>query len=82
NYSDTDRQSADRAGATHPAALMWDEYLSETGFKPDPFTMPLLPLSAKVLADETRAALSRDPDGVPRLPQGALNFHLLDDDRS
>ncbi|MGV7750587.1 condensation domain-containing protein, partial [Mycobacterium kansasii] len=28
NYSDTDRQSADRAGATHPAALMWDEYLS------------------------------------------------------
>ncbi|TWS26406.1 condensation protein [Tsukamurella sputi] len=82
NYSDTDRQSADRAGASHPAAQMWDEYLSETGFRPDPFPMPLLPLSAKTLADETRAALSRDPDGVPRLPQGALNFHLLDDDRA
>ncbi|GAA1097022.1 condensation domain-containing protein [Tsukamurella spumae] len=82
NYSDTDRQVADRAGAGHPAAQMWNEYLSETGFRPDPFPMPLLPTSAKVLADETRAALSRDPDGVPRLPQGALNFHLLDDERA
>ncbi|CAM3914941.1 MULTISPECIES: condensation domain-containing protein [Tsukamurella] len=82
NYSDTDRQSADRATADHPAAVMWEEYLTETSFQPEPFPMPLLPPSAKVLADETLAALSLDPDGVPRMPQNALNFHLLDDERA
>ncbi|ADG77665.1 Condensation domain protein OS=Tsukamurella paurometabola (strain ATCC 8368 / DSM / CCUG 35730/ CIP 100753 / JCM 10117 / KCTC 9821 / NBRC 16120 / NCIMB 702349 / NCTC 13040) OX=521096 GN=Tpau_1032 PE=4 SV=1 [Tsukamurella paurometabola] len=82
NYSDTDRQSADRATAAHPAAMLWDEYLTETGYQPSPFPMPLLPPSAKVLADETLAALTLDPDGVPRMPQNALNFHLLDDERA
>ncbi|GAB3129024.1 hypothetical protein GCM10027289_09990 [Tsukamurella serpentis] len=82
NYSDTDRQSADRATADHPAAQMWNEYLTETAFAPSAFPMPLLPVSAKLLADETRAALGHDPDGVPRLPQSAVNFHLLDDDRA
>ncbi|WP_019202552.1 condensation domain-containing protein [Tsukamurella sp. 1534] len=82
DYSDDDRQTADRATATHPAARMWQEYLTETSFLPSPFPMPLLPPSAKSLAGETLAALSRDPDGVPRLPQAALNFHLLDDERA
>lgn len=82
DYSHADRTAADAASADHPAATMWREHLTETSFRPSPFPMPLLPPSAKVLGDETLAALRLDPDGVPRLPQAALNFHLLDDERA
>jgi hypothetical protein len=80
DFSDAERRAADDADADHSAARLWSEHLAEQDWQTPMFPMPLLPPSAKVLAEETKAALTFDAEGVPRIPQGALNFHLLDDD--
>lgn len=80
DFSHAERRAAERADADHPAARLWSAQLAEQNWRTPVFPMPLLPPSAKILAAETKAALTFDAEGVPRIPQGELNFHLLDDD--
>ncbi|GAA4398589.1 condensation domain-containing protein [Tsukamurella soli] len=82
DFSAAERAAADLAGPDHPAAQRWRAHLAENDWQMASFPMTLLPPSPTQLAAETRAALTHDAEGVPRIPQGALNFHLLDDDRT
>ncbi len=82
DFSAAEREAAGAADGAHPAARLWQAHLAENGWEMAPFPMPLLPPSPTQLAVETRAALTHDAEGVPRIPQGALNFHLLDDERT